>query len=58
MLWLFGGNANNGSICSLSAANANNDFSNANPNIGAQLTFKHDFDNPANRAPEIQRGKK
>jgi hypothetical protein len=44
MLWLFGGNANNGSICSLSASNANNVFSNANSNIGAQLTFKHDFE--------------
>lgn len=43
MLWLFGGNANNGSICSLSASNANNVFSNANSNIGAQLTFKTRF---------------
>ena len=46
MLWLFGGNANNGSICSLSASNANNVFSNANSNIGAQLTLKHDSETP------------
>jgi len=34
-----GGNANNGSICGLSASNANNDFSNSNANIGARLKF-------------------
>ena len=53
MLWLFGGNANNGSICGLSASNANNVFSNANTNIGAQLTLKirnKIFDIPANLA--------
>ncbi len=32
-----GGNANNGSICGLSASNANNGFSNSNANIGARL---------------------
>ena len=34
-----GGNANNGSICGLSASNANNGFSNSNANIGARLKF-------------------
>lgn len=34
-----GSNANNGSICGLSASNSNNGFGNANGNIGARLSF-------------------
>ena len=34
-----GSNANNGSLCGLSASNANNPFSNSNANIGARLKF-------------------
>lgn len=36
---LVGSNANNGALGGLSAANANNVFSNANANIGARLNF-------------------
>jgi hypothetical protein len=36
---LFGGNANNGPLCGLVYANANNDFGIANANIGARLEF-------------------
>ena len=34
-----GSNANNGSLCGLSASNANNPFSNSNANYGARLKF-------------------
>lgn len=36
---MWGGNANNGALCGLVYANANNVFSNANANIGARLEF-------------------
>jgi len=44
-----GGNANNGSLCGLSASNANNAFSNSNPNIGARLAFNRNKKNPSMR---------
>jgi len=40
LLWLFGGNANDGSLCGLSAAGAYNGFSDASPDFGARLLFK------------------
>lgn len=36
-----GSTANNGSICGLSASNANDGFGNSNANNGARLTFSH-----------------
>lgn len=38
VLCLWGGNANNGSNSGLAYVNSNNDFSNANSNIGARHT--------------------
>lgn len=38
-VWLFGGAANNGSICGLSASNADSVFSLASSNLGARLAF-------------------
>jgi hypothetical protein len=38
-IWLFGGDANNGSICGLSASDALGVFSDAGSSLGARLAF-------------------
>lgn len=40
-VWLFGGNADDGSVCGLSASFADSDFSVADSTVGARLAFKN-----------------
>lgn len=55
---LWGGNANNGALCGLVYANANNVFSNANANIGARLEFQYNDSESLAPVERLRRGKK
>ena len=55
MLWLFGGNSNNGSNCGLAYANSNNAWSNANSNISARHTLSKNYKSVSTASWEITR---